>query len=148
MRGTYAALMQSKFFTPAFNSAIFDGPLRIYFSQAHESVALKVYFSFQQKYPVEFAKAKERYNQSGQLLLLMIYPTLESFQTSFSQNSSMSLGSQLGQDELYGDSVMGVQGALEDSDLLQLLDGMCKQLELSAHLPPHRPLSVVPDAVL
>ncbi len=148
MRGTYAALMQSKFFTPAFNSAIFDGPLRIYFSQMHESLALKVYFSFQEKYPKEFGKAKERYNQSGQLLLLMIYPTAESFQTSFSQNTSMNQGSQLGQDELYGDSVLGVQGALEDADLLQLLEGMCTQLALSGKLPPHRPLSIVPDVVL
>lgn len=148
MRGTYAALMQSKFFTPAFNSAIFDGPLRIYFAQMHESLALKIYFSFQQKYPVEFAQAKDRYNHDGQLLLLMLYPNQESFTVSFEQTHVMAQGSHMAQDELYGDSVLGVLGSLDDADLLQLLEQIKMQFAKAPAVPARRPLAVVPDATL
>ena len=37
-------ITQSSFYSPAFNGAIFDGPLRLYFSQAQEAMALKFYF--------------------------------------------------------------------------------------------------------
>lgn len=79
MKSSYSSLMQSKYFSPAFNSAIFDGPLRIYFAQFHESLALKIYFLIQQRWPTEFAQAKEFSKASHANVLLMIYPTEDSF---------------------------------------------------------------------
>jgi hypothetical protein len=72
-------LMQSKYFNSAFNSAIFDGPLRIYFAQFHESLALKLYFLVQQKWPHDFSLAKEFSKNSQAHILLMVYPTPEAF---------------------------------------------------------------------
>jgi hypothetical protein len=71
--------MQSKYFSPAFNSAIFDGPVRIYFAQFHESLALKIYFLLQQKWPQEFARCKDLSKAAHANILIMVYPTEESF---------------------------------------------------------------------
>lgn len=71
--------MQSKYFNPAFNSAIFDGPVRIYFAQIHESLALKIYFLLQQRWPKEFARAKDLSKSAHANVLVMIYPTSNAF---------------------------------------------------------------------
>jgi hypothetical protein len=116
MKATYSALMASRFFNPAFNSAIFDGPVRIYFAQFHESMALKIYFSLQQKYPAEIAQAKETYKNLGQNVLVMIYPTTESFAMSFDDTKDF-----IQIDELSGDVVVGLNGPFEDELLPQVL---------------------------
>jgi hypothetical protein len=127
MRGTYAALTQSKYFTPAFNSAIFDGPVRIYFAQFHESLALKIYFSLQQKFTEEFNRAKEQYRGSGKTVLVMMYPSKESFQYSFENEKAF-----LAKDDLQGDTVVGINGPFEDSDMNQVLDVIMNCLRESA----------------
>lgn len=119
MKATYSALMNSRFFNPAFNSAIFDGPVRIYFAQCHESLALKIYFSLQHKFPEEMATAKELYKKLGSNVLVMIYPTTESFSMSFEDSQSF-----LQEGELHGDSVVGVNGPFEDEKLSEVLDSV------------------------
>ena len=83
MKGTYSTLMHSKFFNPAFNSAIFDGPIRIYFAQFQESMALKIYFQLQQNYSELVARAKTLSKETNQTVLVMLYPNAESFKMSF-----------------------------------------------------------------
>src|SRR5882757_480859 len=83
MKSSYSTLMQSKFFNPAFNSAIFDGPVRIYFAQSHEALALKIYFALQQQFSGELARAKELHKFLERTVLVMLYPTVDSFQMSF-----------------------------------------------------------------
>jgi len=112
MKSTYSTLLQSKFFTPAFNSAIFDGPVRIYFSQFHEALALKIYFNLQQNLSSLMTKAKTIHKQTGRNVLVMLYPTQDSFQMSFEGSDSL-----LVQDSLDGDSLIGINGPFED-DLL------------------------------
>lgn len=130
MKATYSALMNSRFFNPAFNSAIFDGPVRIYFAQFHESMALKIYFSLQQKYAAEMTKAKELYKGHGQNVLVMIYPTKESFGMSFEQTQSL-----IQKDDLQGDIVLGLNGPFEDEFLPQVLSAIVGALaETSANL--------------
>ncbi len=112
MKGTYTALMQSRFFNPAFNSAIFDGPIRIYFAQFHESLALKIYFCLTQKFPQEMARAKELHRMHDRNILVMLYPSQDSFSLSFEENKNF-----LAQDDLMGDTVIGINGPFEDSQL-------------------------------
>lgn len=119
MKASYSSLMQSRFFTPAFNSAIFDGPVRIYFSQVHESLALKVYFSLQQKYPDVLARSKELHKLFGVNLLIMIYPTEDSFQLSFEGKNDFLIEDHLGEDTL-----LGINGPFEDERLPEVLDGV------------------------
>jgi len=129
MKATYSALMNSRFFNPAFNSAIFDGPVRIYFAQFHESMALKIYFSLQQKYPTEVARAKEFYKRHDQNVLVMIYPTKESFGMSFDQTQAF-----IQKDDLHGDVVIGLNGPFEDELLPQVLEAIIVSLEQSSAL--------------
>ncbi|MBK7961692.1 MAG: hypothetical protein IPK04_11155 [Bdellovibrionales bacterium] len=119
MRSTYTSFTHSKYFSPAFNSAIFDGPLRIYFAQFHESLALKIYFMIQQNLKAELAQIKEKTKNSKQNLLLMIYPTDETFMLSF---ESAPPTQRIATEDWDNDRVMGLRGALEDAELDGLIE--------------------------
>lgn len=121
MRSSYAALMQSKYFSPAFNSAIFDGPFRIYFAQFHESTALKIYLMLQQNLTNEMPAMKEYCKQKGSNILIMMYPTQDSFILSFEEEQAVD-GMVL--ETWEEDTVIGLNGPLEDQrmgDLLALI---------------------------
>jgi hypothetical protein len=115
MKSSYSTLMQSKFFNPAFNSAIFDGPIRIYFAQFHESLALKIYFMIQQKLSHEVARAKEISRATGANILVMVYPTEDSFVMSFEGHEKN--GSPLALEKWNEDVVIGCRGPIEDQHL-------------------------------
>jgi hypothetical protein len=120
MRSSYTTLMQSKYFNPAFNSAIFDGPVRIYFAQFHEAQALKIYFSIQQKLVAEMAQAKEAAKNTGANILVMVYPTPDSFAMSF--DACTSTTSPFESEKWNEDVVLGLRGPLEDENLDLLLE--------------------------
>ena len=124
MKATYSALMNSRFFNPAFNSAIFDGPVRIYFAQFHESLALKIYFSLQQRFPKELSSAKENYKLNSQNVLVMLYPTKDSFAMSFENEKEF-----IQKDDLLGDYVIGINGPFEDDSLDQVLQTIIRTLQ-------------------
>lgn len=115
-------VLQSKFFSPAFNTAIFDGPLRVYFSQAQEPEALKVYFSLQSKVFHE----KSGQESSGEslreklpknsTLFVMIYPNKESFEQSFDQTADFATAN------LEQDCIIGVQGPISDKTCDDILN--------------------------
>lgn len=106
--------MQSKYFSSAFNSAIFDGPLRIYFAQFHESLALKLYFLIQQKWPQEFARAKDLSRSAHANVLVMIYPTEESFLASVDSEKA---GPPWIVEAWNEDAVIALRGPLEDHQM-------------------------------
>lgn len=133
MKATYSTLMQSKFFNPAFNSAIFDGPVRIYFAQFHESLALKIYFALQQKFAAELAKAKETHQEMGRTVLVMLYPSEESFSMSFENEPDF-----LAIDDLFDDTIIGVNGPFEDDKLSAVLNKVVGAMKNWETLP--RPL--------
>lgn len=83
MKPGFSAITTSKFYHPAFNSAIFDGPIRIYFVQFHETYALKIYFSLQDHFKEALNHYKDIAKQSERTVLIMIYPTEDSFQKAF-----------------------------------------------------------------
>lgn len=120
---SYSTLMQSKFFNPAFNSAIFDGPVRIYFNQCHESLALKIYFNLQQKFAHLMAEAKEAHRQHGHNVLVMLYPSAEAFQMSFEGETAFISAS-----ELSDDQVIGVNGPFEDHRLDSVLEAVVESV--------------------
>ncbi|MES2767912.1 MAG: hypothetical protein V4596_02100 [Bdellovibrionota bacterium] len=131
-------ILQSKFFSPTFNTAIFDGPLRVYFSQAQEPEALKVYFSLQSKVFQE-KSGQEKSDQEQQAekpleqldesvshirdslpknstLFVMIYPNKESFQQSFDQDRDFAVA------KMEQDCVIGVQGPISDKTRDDIID--------------------------
>lgn len=118
MKSSYSSLMQSKYFSPAFNSAIFDGPLRIYFAQFHESLALKIYFLVQQKWPAEFARCKDLSKAAHANVLVMVYPTEESYEQSMGTEGVVAPWSVEAWNE---DVVIALRGPLEDHNLESFL---------------------------
>lgn len=117
MKSAYTNLMQSKYFNPAFNSAIFDGPVRIYFAQIHEPQALKIYFSIQQKFAEELSRAREMSKLSGANILIMLYPTKENFSYAFEAPKEDLFAMELWNDDL----VFGLNGLVEDAQLEEFL---------------------------
>lgn len=74
MAATYSSFMTTRFYSPAFNTALFDGPLRIYFSQSYESAALKIYHLLQTEHASLWARMKTFSQSSKEHAFLMIYP--------------------------------------------------------------------------
>jgi hypothetical protein len=121
MKSSYSTLMQSKFFNPAFNSAIFDGPIRIYFAQFHEALALKIYFMIQQKLHDQVARAKELSKASGANILVMVYPNEESFLMSFESQQNQA-AYPLALEKWNEDVVVGLRGPIDDQHLDLLME--------------------------
>jgi hypothetical protein len=104
-------LTQSRYYSPVFNAAVFDGPVRIYFAQHQETLALRVYFKLQQYLKETYMTFRNSFKNHGQTIFLMLYPTQESFSNSFGDGTATPnvLAERLGEDH-----VIGVRGPLED----------------------------------
>lgn len=134
MKATYSQLISSRFYNPAFNSAIFDGPLRIYFAQFHESLALKIYFGLQQKYPQVLEMAKNRFRKDGSNLLVMLYPSSDAFALSFDSKAEF-----LVEDRLGSDTLVGINGPFEDDKLNEVLNRIALNVDKWCEEPTARP---------
>ncbi len=109
MENATSRILQSKYFNPAFNTAIFDGPLRVYFSQAFEPDAFKVYFSLQSHFFKEEALSEIRNHiPQDSTLFIMIYPCKETFTQSFDCDQDIAF------QNLEGDMIIGVHSPVTD----------------------------------
>lgn len=131
VKAPFSALTQSRFFHSAFNSAIFDGPVRIYFVQFHETFALKIYFALQDELAPLFNSVKDySKDSSGSTVLIMVYPTEEVFNGAFPQHSTELVN---GQERRFGkeiweeEDIIGVI-ADESEDLVSKIVGEVKIL--------------------
>lgn len=119
MRQLASQLTQSRYYSPAFNAAIFDGPVRIYFAQYQEALALKIYFRIQDRLQGWLGPAL----QLGRLKLpsafIMLYPTEEIFTNSFSPEQC---ADRVIRENLGDDFVIGVCGPLREEDLSSLFE--------------------------
>lgn len=119
-------LTQSRYYSPVFNAAVFDGPIRIYFAQHQETLALRVYFRLQQHLKDTYMTFRNSFKQHGQTVFLMLYPTLESFETSFVKDSNPNgvVAERLGEDH-----VIGVRGPLQDDQYDEVFEQVKAILE-------------------
>jgi hypothetical protein len=132
MRETVTYVTQSKFFSPAFNAAIFDGPIRIYFAQYQESQALKIYFSLQERFQDIRKDSRGIFKDRARNIFVMLYPTNETFDLSFKNDEAPVLTNGAGawagptviRTRLGQDFVVGVRGPLEEGDLEDLYSEM------------------------
>lgn len=111
MNSATSSLLQSKFFTPVFNTAIFDGPVRMYFSQAQEPEALKLYFKMQSM----VGELREE-SETEPHVFIMIYPNKESFVQSFDLDANSAV------ERLGPHVVFGIRGPLNDSEMDTIMD--------------------------
>lgn len=114
MAVSVSRLTQSQYFSPVFNTAVFDGPVRIYFAQKQEAYALEVYFKISSRLRSEFG---DGLNRKGPSVFVMIHPEVEGFEESFSckEEEGFSLK------RLDRDYVIGVNGTLDPNQLEGLI---------------------------
>lgn len=113
-------LTQSRFYSPVFNAAVFDGPIRIYFAQHQEALALKVYFKLQQYLQDTYSAFRKNFKLHGQTIFLMLYPTQESFTDSFSGEQAGPL--RVAAEKLGDDHVLGVRGPLGEDEYEEVFE--------------------------
>ncbi len=121
---------QSRFFSPVFNAAIFDGPIRIYFAQFQEAQALKLYFNLQERFGDVRKQARGSFKARGQNIFVMMYPNEETFDLSFSDDpkptgAGAEVGTQITRSRLGNDYVVGVRGPIDDQDL----ESLCREMD-------------------
>lgn len=83
MAATYSSFMTTRFYSPVFNTALFDGAFRIYFSQAYESSALKIYHLLQTEDSQLWSQVKKWSSDSKEHIFLLIYPDMNSIEVIF-----------------------------------------------------------------
>jgi len=83
MAATYSAFMTTRFYSPVFNTALFDGPFRIYFSQSYESSALKIYHILQTQHEDLWARLKTWSSLTKEHVFLLMYPEVKDVQMIF-----------------------------------------------------------------
>ncbi len=139
MRQQISFLTQSRFYSPAFNSAIFDGPVRIYFAQYQEPTALKVYFKAQQRIKDVNHEVREAYRRMNINIFVMLYPTSETFQMSFTETIADTPVARLGRD-----FVIGASAQMTDTDV----DQVCERIyEIACTITESIPVSLLqPEA--
>ena len=124
-------LTQSKFYSPVFNAAVFDGPIRIYFAQHQEALALKVYFKLQQYLQDTYSVFRKNFKQHGQTIFLMLYPSQETYCDSF-KNTDHVAAEKLGEDHVLG--VCGPLGEDEYEVVFERVKAILQDLGLSPEL--------------
>jgi len=121
---SYSSLMQSDLYHPAFNSAIFDGAIRIYFSQSFESFALKVYFVINQKLHKELSEYKKIYQSEGRLLIILLYPEKNILEQSFKKQKvkEVNLQGNIFQTWMDEDKVFATSPGFDDEKLKAIVN--------------------------
>lgn len=119
MRQSASQLTQSRYYSPAFNAAIFDGPVRIYFAQYQEALALRIYFRLQDRLQGWIKSAEPLSRRRLPNIFIMLYPTEEIFTNCFGAEV---IGQHLVSAKLGDDHVVGVGGPLQEEVFDQLYD--------------------------
>jgi hypothetical protein len=91
MAASYSSFMTSPYYSPVFNTALFDGPFRIYFSQSYESVALKIYHLLQSDHFQLWQSYKKWSEETKNHTFILIYPTTEDVQLAFQNENQTPL---------------------------------------------------------
>lgn len=126
MSATYSSFMTTRFYSPVFNTALFDGPLRIYFSQSYENVALRIYHILQSQHAEAWNLLKSSTGKNKEHLFLMIYPEAEDMQMVFDcQHEAAPLAkTQVWEEGL----AVGLFKALNDDQIRQQVDYLVKTI--------------------
>lgn len=89
MAATYSSFMTTRFYNSKFNTALFDGPIRIYFSKNYESTALKIYHLLHSQYLEQWSQLWESSYKLKEHVFLMIYSDKNDLESVFSEGSKL-----------------------------------------------------------
>lgn len=125
MAASYSSFLTSQFYSPVFNTALFDGAFRIYFSQSYESTALKIYHLLQTEHSSLWAQYKKWSEQTRKNVFILIYPSKEDVGLAF---HSQALTPQF---KTWDEGlIVGIENAETDEDYFyQLFNSIIEQLK-------------------
>lgn len=83
MAASYSSFLTSQFYSPVFNTALFDGPFRFYFSQSYEATALKLYHLLQSDHYGLWMNYKAWSEKNKKNVFILIYPSQEDVSIAF-----------------------------------------------------------------
>lgn len=83
MAASYSSFLSTRYYSSAFNTALFDGPFRIYFSQSYESAALKIYHLLQSDHLELWTSYKRWTDQTKKHAFILVYPTQKDLAVAF-----------------------------------------------------------------
>ena len=115
---------QTKYFSPAFNAAIFDGPIRIYFAQYQEAQAMKIYFDLQARFQNLRRESRQFKDRN---IFVMLYPDPETFGASFNDSRGAADGAVVCE-PMGIDYVIGINGPFADAERSEHLYGQFHQI--------------------
>ena len=128
-------LLRTEYYHPALNSAVFDGPLRIYFAQSQEAMALDLYFKLQKVF--EEAGIPVGTPNPQRFFVVLLYPQAELFQAVSGTDNSLrvlSFGS---------DVVVLTHGQMDDLHWVQTIRELSFLVEQSDALYVQEPLIAI-----
>ncbi len=97
-------LLQSEYFSPIFNTAVFDGPVRIYFSQHQEPEVLSFYFELKKKFDSMWAQS----TSENPIIFILLYPTENAFKEAFGSDNESELRS------IGSNFILGIKGPFRE----------------------------------
>lgn len=124
MAASYSSFLSTQYFSPAFNTALFDGPFRFYFSQGYESAALSMYHLIQEDYPRIWTKFKSWSDRTKKHVFILIYPTEKDMQKSFNLNFKSPLVNNWDEG-----LIIGLENPTDEDKFKVLFAEIIKQLE-------------------
>lgn len=95
MAASYSSFLTTQYYSPVFNTALFDGPFRIYFSQSYESVALKIYHLLQSQDLVLWTEYKKWSEKTKKHAFILIYPSEQDLAIAFDGDNVSTLMNRL-----------------------------------------------------
>lgn len=115
-------LTQSKYYSPTLNAAIFDGPIRLYFAQSQEPEALEIYFRMQNEVLDNYELGKQRFQEEGHNIFVLMYPSDEVFEQSCGDFVGKDSGVIL--QKLGNDFILGVRGPVRELEFVRIQEGL------------------------
>ena len=126
MAASYSSFLSTRFYSPVFNTALFDGPFRIYFSQSYESAALKIYHLLQTNHAELWIKYKRWADQTKKHAFIVIYPTEKDVKIAFDKTDSKNFPICQKTDDGY---ILGFNNPTTDLDFEKYFLALVSELE-------------------
>lgn len=125
MAASYSSFLTTQYYSPVFNTALFDGPFRIYFSQSYESIALKIYHLLQTQDVALWTEYKKWSEKTKKHAFILIYPTEQDLAIAFDGDKQAIIMNRLWDEGL----ILGFSNPVADDSFAGIYQSILTQLK-------------------